>query len=65
MAELNFMRLLHPLLCRLLLCLALLPAGAALAQGMAAPAAADPALEARVMLIAEELRCLVLSLIHI
>jgi len=47
------------LLRRLLLCLTMLPAGAALAQGTAAPAAADPALEARVMLIAEELRCLV------
>lgn len=55
----NFIHLLCRLLGRLLLCLALLPAGAALAQGKAAPAAADPALEARVMLIAEELRCLV------
>ncbi len=59
MPELNFIHLLCRLLGRLLLCLALLPAGAALAQGKAAPAAADPALEARVMLIAEELRCLV------
>jgi len=58
-AELNAMRLLCRLLGRLLLCLAMLPAGAALGQGTAAPAAADPALEARVMLIAEELRCLV------
>ena len=43
----------------LLLVLCLL-AGSAWAQDrMAAPAAADPALEARVMVIAEELRCLV------
>lgn len=34
-------------------------AGSAYAAGIAAPSAADPALEARMMLIAEELRCLV------
>lgn len=37
----------------------LLAAGAALAQGNATPAADDPALEARMMAIATELRCVV------